>query len=165
MAEYKLLSKDGLTHLWGKILEEFRRREPVVLWETDGTTGLLGLNKDWVADDGWQVTGLDMTPFKRVKFYVKPNRDSLSKNRLTPPAVCEVFLDNRHTSDYAGGEFIGTYLGASPADHNVLYSCIFVVSADKTKFKFQTQNSLYGTTKGGRNDNGRFCYLCEGYYY
>ena len=138
---------------------------PHIIYQTDGTTGLLGVNSDWTANSGWQLSSLDMTPYKRLKFYIRMGEPTGAGavNRLNPSQVIEMTLDSRSTSTTGGGEFIASAVSQNPADRNVLFITTAVVSSDKTKVKIQTENSLYGTALGGRNDSSRFCYLIEGY--
>lgn len=138
---------------------------PHIIYQTDGTTGLLGVNSDWTANSGWQLSSLDMTPYKRLKFYIRMGELTGvgAVNRLNPSQVIEMTLDSRSTSTTGGGEFIASAVSQNPADRNVLFITTAVVSSDKTKVKIQTENSLYGTALGGRNDSSRFCYLIEGY--
>ena len=45
-------------------------RKPVVLYETDGTTGLLGVNANELGYN-WQLEGYDFTPYQYLRCYIK----------------------------------------------------------------------------------------------
>ena len=44
---------------------------PVVVYETDGTTGLLGLNASPMDETTWQLENLDLTPYRFIWCYFK----------------------------------------------------------------------------------------------
>lgn len=147
-------------------------RKPVTLWETDGTTGLLG-NNDGTPGENWQLTGLDMTPYKYIKCYFKISDFKTSSNYLTPALVVTIPLDaaSRAQKDNTAispsvpcDMYIGGVNSTNPSDRNVSFCILAAVDTTKTKFQVISQHSIYGTALGGRNDNGRYCYKIEGYF-
>lgn len=119
-------------------------------------TGFECHNKD--PGDGWQLTGLNLSQFKRLKFYV---RSSDSGSSQSPSHIVEMHLDDRCRGDnsYFTAGHTAIYPESEARTHNV----IFTVSGDKTSIAFskchRIATSTAATSLGGRN-----CYLIEGYY-
>ena len=149
-----------------KCVIDFFQRKPVVLWQTDGTSGLLGVNDGTMKLDTWQLENLDFSPYRFVIAYIKQaDRDfsTTQANYVTPSMmICIPLDDASKSSEYdayiAGGNT------TNPNDRNVHFCVIVAIDGTKTKFKVVSEHSIYGTALGGRNDNGRFCYKLEGYY-
>ena len=141
-------------------------REPDILYETDGTSGLIGLNEGSLANSSWQVENLNMTPYRTVKFYFKEaNVAALTGNSFTPAVVIEVPLDTAALAQNAATQmFVGGANTCHPNDQNNQYVILVAVDSTKTKAKVVMQKSLYGTVQGARNDSGRYCYKIEGWY-
>lgn len=141
-------------------------RKPVTIWETDGTTGLLGVNDNTMNLTTWQLENLDFSPYKFVLAYFKQaDRDfsSLQTNYVTPSVAVCIPLDEASVSTgYTA--YIGGTNTTNPNDRNVQFCVIAAIDETKTKFKVVSEHSIYGTALGGRNDNGRFCYKIVGYY-
>lgn len=135
---------------------------PVTVWEDD--TGLAALQSDISANPNWQLTGLDMTPFKRIKVYAKSGRGSTNAG-TTGQMMVEMLLDDRCKVTYYGGHYVGSTLAQKPNDANRYASLTVAVSADKTSFAVLRQTSLYGTAATPNNDIGANVFLIEGYYY
>ena len=56
------------------VFDQFQRK-PVTVWEVaDVTQGLIALNANISSSLAWQLTDLDLTPFKRIKIYAKAGR-------------------------------------------------------------------------------------------
>lgn len=151
----------ALLELWDKV-------RPHEVYDCGQDTGLLGLNieEDSITGNNWQLTGLDLSQFARLKFYIKSGGDKLSRTRNTPPLVIEMFLDSRAAQSGgkdASGHFFAQAVGYNMNDPNVQFRTSVCVSSDKTKILILDQSSLYSTTLGDRNDNGRWCYKIEGY--
>ena len=143
------------------VFDEFQRK-PVVVWETD-TNFLNAIQADITASPAWQLTGLDMTPFKRIKIYSKAGKGRTTAS-ATPGMILEMSLDSRAgATDYAGN-FMGSVLVQKPNDNNRLATLTCAVSADKTKFVVLRQTSLYGTAATTNNDIGADVFKIEGYY-
>lgn len=147
------------------VYDEFQRK-PVVIWEVDGVTvteGLKALQSNIEASVAWQLTGLDLTPFKRIKVYSKGGQGSTNAG-TTGAMVLEMSLDPRMAISSKGGNYVGSVLSQKPNDANRYASLTCAVSADKTSFAVLRQTSLYGTAATTNNDIGADVVLIEGYY-
>jgi len=118
---------------------------------------------DISANPNWQLTGLDLTPFKRIKVYAKSGKGSTSAG-TTGQMMVEMLLDDRCKVTAYGGHFVGSVLSQKPNDANRYASLTVAVSADKTSFAVLRQTSLYGTAATTNNDIGANVFLIEGYY-
>jgi hypothetical protein len=137
------------------------QRKPDIVWQDD--TGLKALQVDIAASMNWQLTGLDMTPYKRIKVYAKSGKGSTSAG-TTGQMMVEMLLDDRCKVTAYGGHFVGSVLSQKPNDANRYASLTVAVSADKTSFAVLRQTSLYGTAATTNNDIGANVFLIEGYY-
>lgn len=139
---------------------------PDVIYETDGTSGLLGLNESSLSDSSWQVENLNMAQYRTVKFYFKEaDVTALTANSFTPIVIVEVPLDAAALSQNAGDKlYVGGAGACHPNDQNNQYVILAAIDSTKTKVKVVMQKSLYGTVQGSRNDSGRYCYKIEGWY-
>lgn len=143
------------------VYDEFQRK-PVVVWETN-TNFLNAIQTDITENPAWQLTGLDMTPFKRIKIYSKAGKGRTTAS-ATGGMILEMSLDSRAgIADY-GGNFVGSVMVQKPNDANRYASLTCAVSADKTKFVVLRQTSLYGTAATTNNDIGADVFMIEGYY-
>ena len=143
------------------VYDEFQRK-PVVVWETDSNF-LAAIQADISANPAWQLTGLDLTPYKRVKIYSKAGKGRTTAS-ATPAMVLEISLDTIAGSTDYGGNFIGSAIVQKPNDNNRLATLTCAISADKTKFVVLRQTSLYGTAATTNADIGADVYKIEGYY-
>lgn len=143
------------------IFDEFQRK-PVVIWETD-TNFLNAIQADITENPAWQLTGLDMTPFKRIKIYSKAGKGRTTAG-ATGGMILEMSLDSRAGFTDYGGNFVGSVLVQKPNDANRYASLTCAVSSDKTKFVVLRQTSLYGTAATTNNDIGADVFMIEGYY-
>lgn len=139
--------------------------KPVVVWETNGT-GLTALETDMSANPSWQLTDLDMTPFRRIKIYTKAAQKSgTTASASTTPAFClEMILDSRAAGPY-GGHYLASNVIQKSNDRNRLATLTCAVSADKTKFAVMRMTNLYGTGATDNSDAGGYVFLIEGYRY
>ena len=145
------------------VFDQFQRK-PVTVWEvTDTSQGLKALQTDIAATMNWQLTGLDMTPFKRIKVYSCGGQGSTNAG-TTGAMVLEMSLDSRMAITSKGGHYVGGVLSQKPHDANRYASLTCAVSADKTSFAVLRQTSLYGTAATTNNDIGANVVLIEGYY-
>lgn len=145
------------------VFSEFQRK-PVVIWEvTDVSNGLNALQTNIEASINWQLTGLDMTPYKRIKIYSRGGQGSTNAG-TTGAMVLEMSLDPRMAITTKGGNYVGSVLSQKPNDSNRYASLTCAVSADKTSFAVLRQTSLYGTAATTNNDIGASVVLIEGYY-
>lgn len=151
-----------LTYPSTKAVYDQFQRKPVVVWETD-TNFLAAIQADISENPAWQLTGLDLTPYKRVKIYSKAGKGRTTAS-ATPAMVLEMSLDTiAGSTDYAGN-FIGSAIVQKPNDNNRLATLTCAISADKTKFVVLRQTSLYGTAATTNADIGADVYKIEGYF-
>ena len=144
------------------VFDQFQRK-PVVVWEDTSGGGLNALQADLSANPNWQLTGLDMTPFKRIKVYSRCGKGSTNAS-TTGAMVLEILLDSRAASTAWGGNYCGSVLSQKPNDSNRYASLTCAVSSDKTKFAVLRQTSLYGTAATTNADVGASVFMIEGYY-
>ena len=145
------------------VFDQFQRK-PDVVWEvTDVSQGLNALQTNIESSINWQLTGLDMTPYKRIKVYSRGGQGSTNAG-TTGAMVLEMSLDPRMAITSKGGNYVGSVLSQKPNDANRYASLTCAVSADKTSFAVLRQTSLYGTAATTNNDIGASVVLIEGYY-
>ena len=148
------------------VFDQFQRK-PVIVWESnDPTTYLKGIQTDLSASPAWQLTDLDMTPFKRIKIYSCAGQGTgISASASTTAAmILEMFLDSRAAISAYGGNYVGSIISQKPNDNNRLATLTCAVSADKTKFVVLRQTNLYGTGATSNNDVNANVFMIEGYY-
>lgn len=145
------------------IYNEFQRK-PVVVWESsDPANYLKAISADLSVTPAWQLTNLDMTPFKRIKVYTCPGK-GITTASSTPAMVLEIPLDSRAAFAEYNGNYAASVVAQKTNDNNRLATLLCAVSADKTSFVVLRQTSLYGTAATQNNDIGANVYLIEGYY-
>lgn len=145
------------------VFDQFQRK-PDVVWEvTDVSQGLNALQTNIEASINWQLTGLNLTPYKRIKVYSRGGQGSTNAG-TTGAMVLEMSLDPRMAIASKGGHYVGSVLSQKPNDANRYASLTCAVSADKTSFAVLRQTSLYGTAATTNNDIGASVVLIEGYY-
>ena len=137
------------------------QRKPVVVWQD--SNGLKALQTNIDTNINWQLTGLDLTPYRRIKVYARGGKGSTTAG-VTGQMMVEVLLDSSMGISAVGGHFVGSTLAQKPNDSNRYASLTVAVSADKTKFAVLRQTSLYGTAATTNNDIGADVILIEGYY-
>lgn len=144
------------------------QRKPVTVWEVqDVSQGLLALNTNISSSLAWQLTNLDLTPFKRIKIYVKAGRKTGSlaaDSSITPASIIEMSLDNRAKETVTQNAFIGSSVVQNPNDSNRLGLITCAVSGDKTKFAVLRATTLYGTAATSNTDAYPYVFMIEGYY-
>lgn len=149
------------------VFDQFQRK-PVVVWEvTDVSQGLLALNANISSSMTWQLTNLDLTPYKRIKVYAKAGRKTgalSADSSIVPAIVVEILLDDRAKETISQNLFIGSAVVQNPNDPNRLGALTCAISADKTKFSVVRQTSLYGTAATSNTDTYEYVFLIEGYY-
>lgn len=135
------------------------QQAPDVVYETDGTTGLLGHNTNGY-DNQWQLEDLDLTPYKYIKCYFKATTLT-DASTYTPAVIVIVPLDAaaKGTTIYSGGVMVPL-----PFNRNRQYLVSCAVDSTKTKFQVIHQNTLWDITTSDANNNGRYCYKIEGWY-
>ena len=130
-------------------------KKPVIIY--DDVNGFEASNDH--AGDTWHLTGLDLKPYKRLKFYVSSGGDSNSN--YSPSHIVEMHLDDRAKGSF--GYFSADHAGHCPNNRNRHHIVTFTVNAEKTAIQFQHSISMYGTSASD-SVGGRRCYLIEGYY-
>ena len=122
----------------------------------DDPTGFEASNDH--AGDTWHLTGLNLSPYKRIKCYVCSGGDGDAK--YSPEHIVEVYLDDRAKGSF--GYFTSSHVGHNPNNRNRWHIATFTVNAEKTAIQFQHSISIYGTSASD-SIGGRRCYLIEGY--
>ncbi len=148
------------------VYDEFQRK-PVVVWESSTPSEYLkGTNSNISANPSWQLTNLDMTPYKRIKIYscAGQGTGTTASASTTPAIVLEMSLDSRNAISAYGGNYIGSIVVQKPNDNNRLATLTCAVSSDKTSFVVLRQTSLYGTAATNNNDVNANVFMIEGYY-
>lgn len=137
-------------------------RKPEVIWQTDGSTGLLALETDLTANPAWQLTGLDFSPYTYIKIYAKGGKSATDASN-EPSKIIEMNLDP--ISANAGyGHYVGTIMFQNFNDRNRIGTIACVVSSDKTKFLVLRMTSLYGTAASSNNGTNSYVYKIKGYF-
>ena len=144
------------------------QRKPVTVWEVANVSqGLLALNTGISSNLAWQLTNLDLSPYKRIKIYAKAGRKTGSvsaDSSIVPAFVLEMLLDDRAKETVTQNVFLGSALVQNPNDANRLGTLTCAVSADKTKFAVLRQTSIYGTAATSNTDTYEYVFKIEGYY-
>lgn len=137
----------------------YLQSSPVVVYETDGTTGLLGHNNSSFANY-WQLENLDLTPYKYIKCYFKA-ASTADSSTYTPAVVVTVPLDAASMGPTA---YMGGVMVALPFNRNRQYMVSCAVDSTKTKFQVIHQNTFWDISTSDANSDGRYCYKIEGYF-
>ena len=149
-------------------LIETYARVPITVWEvSDVTQGLIALNANISSNLAWQLTGLNLSPFKRIKVYAKAGRKTgaaAADSSIVPAAIIEMLLDDRAKETVSQNVFIGSAVVQNPNDSNRLGMLTCAVSGDKTKFAVVRATSLYGTAATSNTDCYQYVFKIEGYY-
>ena len=156
---------DYFTFLINWISLSFQRKNDV-LYETDGTTGLLGLNTHSLELSSWQLQDLDFSPYRYAIAYIKQaNQPASGTNSAyaTPAIMVCIPLDAASKSTRYDA-YIGSAGGTNPNDPDVHFNVICAIDSTKTKFAVESEHSIAGTILGDRNTDGRYCYKIEGVY-
>ena len=134
-------------------------RAPDVIYETDGTTGLLGHNQSSFANQ-WQLENLNLSPYKYIKCYFKCST-STDSSAYTPAVVVTVPLD---TAAMGSTAYFGGTMTPLPFNRNRYFLVSCAVDGTKTKFQVVHQNTIWDVTTSDANTLGRYCYKIEGWY-
>lgn len=148
------------------VFDEFQRK-PVVVWESSTPSDYLkGIQANLSASPAWQLTDLDLTPYKRIKIYSCAGQKSgaTASASTTPAIVLEMSLDSRNAISAYGGNYVGSTMVQKPNDANRFATLACAVSADKTKFVVLRQTNLYGTAATSNDDVNANVFMIEGYY-
>ena len=134
------------------------QRAPDVLYETDGTTGLLGHNAN-TPDGHWQLENLVLSAYSFLRCYFACG--TATGDSRTPAVVVEIPLD---TAAVGPSGYIGSIQVPMPFNRNREYLISCMVDTTKTKFQVLHQNTLWDITTSDANSAGRYCYKIEGWY-
>lgn len=148
------------------VFDEFQRK-PVVVWETSTPADYLkAIQSNLSASPSWQLTNLDLTPFKRIKIYSCAGQKSgaTASASTTPAIILEMSLDSRNAISAYGGNYVGSVMVQKPNDANRFATLTCAVSADKTSFVVLRQTNLYGTAATSNDDVNANVFMIEGYY-
>lgn len=137
--------------------------KPVVVYETDGTTGLLGLNESSFGNNNWQLEDLNLSGFSFIRCYFKASASGASQP--TGAMVVDIPLDNAASvgSSYA---YFGSVLQLHPFNRNRQIGMGCAVDSTKTKFKVVYQITLWDISVSDANSasDARYLYKIVGYY-
>ena len=137
----------------------YLQADSVVLYETDGTTGLLGINNTGLTNN-WQLEDMDFTPYRYIKCYFKAAATG-DTSTYTPAVVVTVPLDDAAMGGI--NAYLGGVMVALPFNTNREYLVGCAVDSTKTKFQVVHQNTLWDITASDANNTGRYLYKIEGY--
>lgn len=121
----------------------------------DDPTGFEANDKDI---GSWQLTGLNLTPYKRIKFYIKAAE---SDGSGSPSHIVELHLDDRAKNGQ--GHFTGGHTSIFPDATGKFHNVVCSVSGDKTALAFN-RAYRYSASTPATSAGGRYCYLIEGYF-
>ena len=133
-------------------------RAPDIIYQTDGTTGLLGHNGSSI-DNAWQLEDLDLTGYNFIRCYFAAG--TATGDSRTPAVVVEVPLQS---AAMGPSGFIGSTMTPLPFNRNREYLVSCAVDSTKTKFQVVHQNTLWDISTSDANSAGRYCYKIEGWY-
>ena len=133
-------------------------RAPDVVYQTDGTTGLLGHNNSDVTGN-WQLENLDLTPYKFIRCYFACG--TATGDSRTPGVIIDISLD---AASVGPSGYINSIQTPMPFNRNREYMVSCAVDTTKTKFQVIHQNTLWDITTSNANSDGRYCYKIEGWY-
>ena len=139
-------------------------KNPVVLYED--ATGLTH-NDNWA--DTWQLTGLDFSPYKYVRVYIKPSQTTIystgTYDRKMPAMILTISLNAADLCKMSGNTmaYCGTVAANSPANTNISGSYLCAIDDTKTKFKcIRLRYQGSASTTSGNLDDSETVYKIEG---
>ena len=167
MERHMVFTLDSSGTLRTTAIETYSLR-PVVVWEVaDASQGLIALSTNISSSLAWQLTGLNLSPFKRIKVYVKAGRKTgalSADSSITAASIIEMSLDDRAKETVSQNVFIGSSVVQNPNDPNRLGIITCAVSSDKTKFAVVRATTLYGTAATSNTDAYPYVFKIEGYF-
>lgn len=131
---------------------------PTVIYSD--ATGLSPLQVDVSASIAYQLTNLDLSPYKRIKVHI--GSAGSSGTGFKSSGLIELSLD-ANLANATTGQWVGSVLTENAADRNRLSAFLVAVSSDKTSFAYARATSLYGT--GATNISDSYVKLIEGFKY
>ena len=133
-------------------------RKPDIIYQTDGTTGLLGHNDSDVSGH-WQLENLVLSGYSSIKCYFAAG--TATGDSRTPAVILEISLD---PASVGPSGYINSIQTPMPFNRNREYLVSCAVDTTKTKFQVIHQNTLWDITTSNANSDGRYCYKIEGWY-
>jgi hypothetical protein len=127
---------------------------PVTIYS--GSPGFECHNED--PGDKWSLSDLNLSQFKRLKFYVMSAESGSSQS---PSHIVEMHLDDRCRGE--NGYFTAGHTTIFPESEARTHNVIFTVNAEKTAIAFSKCHRISAST-AATSLGGRYCYLIEGYY-
>ena len=106
----------------------------------------------------WQLTGLDLSQYAKLKFYIRSAGDG--DTNWSPSHIVELHLDDRARG--SNGHFTAGHTAVCPNSTGRFHNVIVSVSSDKTSLAFNRSNR-YNASTSATSIEGRCCYLIEGY--
>ena len=145
--------------------------DETVLYETNGTNGLLGLNKSNISGN-WQLD-VDFSPYKSIKCCFKQSDHDLANKSLTPSVVVNLPLDETSLAKTVVNANIGgtktpcdIYIGGVSTvlinDITSRYRVTVAVDNEKKHFKVVDQYIINGENIKFANNDGRYLYKIIG---
>ena len=133
-------------------------RAPDIVYQTDGTTGLLGHNGSSM-DNAWQLENLDLSGYNFIRCYFAAG--TATGDSRTPSVVVEIPLQPEAMGPSG---YIGSTMTPLPFNRNREYMVSCAVDSTKTKFQVIHQNTLWDISLSDANSAGRYCYKIEGWF-
>ena len=158
-----VLGSGNITAVSLEYLEENYVHKPDVIYQYEtGMTQIYGQTSGTISST-WDLTNLDLSPYKYIKAFIKGSDNTNSDTNLTSPIIVTIPLD---AGIIAGGAtyFTGSGISAGANNHNRMWISFCAVDDTKTKFQLIRTISLYGTTGTDASNSGRYLYRIEGWY-
>lgn len=140
-------------------------KKPVTIYETDGTTGFLGLNTT-IDETTWQLTGLTLSAYSYVRCYFKQSDLAATNSSFCPSVIVDIPLSDATKSKGSGvcTMFVGGVSTLYPNNTNRTYHVFAAVDSTKTKVKVVSQLTLWDVSSSASNTDGKYLWKIEGYY-
>ena len=142
-----------------KCVYTLAKDKPEVVWQAETVSdGKLATETDMSQTPSWQITGLDLEKYQKVKLFI---RSGGTGSDTTASSIINIDLSGMNQSPF--GHFIGSAVLQNPNNRNRLLAVTAAVSGDKTSIIFTRATSLYGTAATSANSDGRVLYKVVGY--
>ena len=153
---------DLYNSLYNRLNTVFVHKPDIIYQYQSGYTQIFGQKSNSITNT-WDLTDLDLTPYKYIKVFIKGSNDGNTDTYLSSPIICTISLD---ASIIEGGAtyYSGVGVSSYPNNHNRLVLAFCAVDSTKTKFQLIRTVSLYGTDGTDASDKGRYLYRIEGWY-
>ena len=142
-----------------KCIYTLSKDKPEVVWQAQTVSdGKLATETDMSQTPTWQITGLDLEKYQKLKLYI---RSGGTGSDTTASSVINIDLSGMNQSPF--GHFIGSAVLQNPNNRDRLLAVTAAVSGDKTSIIFTRTTSLWGTVATSANTDGRVLYKVVGY--